>query len=228
MPIVGVIDSGYRLPAASWLIEQQRFFIEDGYLYSDSGIADPSGHGTAVIDVIRKHAAPTRIYSAQVLDSQGRSSTMQIQAAIEWLLSLNVMQINLSLGLNADNPALRQVCADAVSQGVVLVASSPAMGRRVFPAAYQGVIAVTGDARVKPVEWSWFQTNNDMAEYGAHVFGPGGQAGASIACAHLSGVIATYRQVYPQAALKDVVAHLQNNAGRTGPQKREPFNGLSK
>lgn len=227
MLLIGVVDSGCP-PAAPWLAGQKRFFVHEGYLYSDDSVPDASGHGTEVIDVIRGISGSAHIMSAQVLDAQGRSSTDQVAAAMDWLLSSGVKQINLSLGFVQDEPSLRQVFSEAVANDVIVVASCPTMGQPVYPASYPGILSVTGDARLQPTQWSWFQAGQQGAEYGGHVAGPSGQAGASIACAHVTGIIGAFRETHPQATLADVVRHLQRHASRVGPQKREPLRGLQR
>jgi hypothetical protein len=49
---------------------------------------------------------------------------------------------------------LREAVSRALDSGVLVVAASPARGQKVFPAAYPGLIAATGDARCAPGELS--------------------------------------------------------------------------
>jgi hypothetical protein len=56
--------------------------------------------------------------------------------------------------LGADRTVLRDAVSRAVEKGLLLVAALPARGQPVFPAAYPGVIAATGDARCAPGELS--------------------------------------------------------------------------
>lgn len=223
---VAVVDSGAPVLKACWLLQQRRFVVDEQVVVGEV-VPDALGHGSAVMAIIRHHAPSVNIINAQVLDAKGRCHTEQLVSALEWLLTLPAMHIHLSLGLRTPSDALREVCDALIAAGSILVASSPAMGEPVFPAALPGVLSVTGDARCAVKEWSWFQTEGTRPEYGAHVQWLQGLGGASIAAAHLSGIIATYRQRYPHATVEEVIAYLQYAASRKGEQKREPLSSLS-
>lgn len=136
--------------------------------------------------------------NAQILDArafvQGRpSSAAQIAAALEWLTEEQAAVVNMSFGLYQNRSVLADAIGRAADAGVLLVASSPAAGTAVYPAACAGVLAITGDARCDPGVYADFAGGN--LDFGA---APGGlqhsahQAGggASFACAHVSGALA--------------------------------------
>jgi hypothetical protein len=77
-----------------------------------------------------------------------------VAAAIDWLAQLGATIINLSLGTTKDSPTLRERCRRALDAKCILIASVPARGPLVFPAAYEGVWRVTGDARCAPGKFS--------------------------------------------------------------------------
>lgn len=117
---------------------------------------DRLGHGTAVARLILAAAPDVELLSAQVFADGGAVSAAAVAAAIDWAVAHGADLINLSLGLREDRWALRHACtsASASAAGVLLVASAPARGGAVYPAAYPGVVAVTGDARCAEGEWS--------------------------------------------------------------------------
>lgn len=216
---IGVVDSGHSAAQRVQVIAGRRFsLLEDGLAESELR-DDPLGHGSAVIEAISRRAPAARMCVAQVFDQRGVTSALQISAAIDWLVTQNVRQINLSLGLRQDRSLLREACAAAVARGVLLCASSPAQGAAVFPASYPQVLRVTGDARCTDEQWSWL--DSAQADFAACVRGTyPGQSGASLGCAALSGHIAGYLLEHPQASNAEVIDWLKRHAGYRGAERR--------
>ncbi|WP_409318936.1 S8 family serine peptidase [Pseudomonas sp. KCJK9016] len=216
---IGVVDSGHSAAQRMQVIAGRRFsLLEDGLAESDLR-DDPLGHGSAVIEAISRRAPGAQICVAQVFDQRGVTSALQISAAIDWLVAQDVRLINLSLGLRQDRSLLRNTCAAAVARGVLLCASSPAQGTAVFPASYPQVLRVTGDARCTDEQWSWL--DSAQADFAACVRGTyPGQSGASLGCAALSGHIASYLLVHPQASNAEVIDWLKHHALYRGPERR--------
>lgn len=191
---VGLIDSGVaeHIP----VVASCGFSLDKGDGCSE-GVAeqlaqpDKHGHGTAVADIIQTLAPESELLSAQVLSTSGMTSALQVAAAIYWLLEQEVDVINLSLGWRHRSELLAQACAFALASGTLLVASTPAQGEPVYPAAFSGVIRATGDARCDHHQWVWL--NNAQADLGACVqpiTAAGRGAGASMGCAHISAFVA--------------------------------------
>lgn len=212
---IGIIDTGLQQGYQSWLQAGQLFVLgPDGVLIQPLE-QDHLGHGSMVTRTVREQAPEAQLLMAQVFGRQAATTAAQVTAAVYWLLAQGVQLINCSLGLQADRPALRDACRAAVDSGVILCASSPAMGQAVYPASYPGVVAVTGDARCQSGEWSWLQ--GDRAEFGAAV----GTGGASMACARFSGLVAARWAPHPALAAGEVLDYFRQRASRTGPQRRE-------
>jgi hypothetical protein len=182
------------------LIEREQAFVIGGdVLTGIPAQADRLGHGSAIIDIVHHLAPQARFASAQVFHDRLTTTALQVAAAIDWLVAAGVDLINLSLGLSRPRPALEAACGRALEAGVVLCAASPARGAPVFPAAFDGVWRMTGDARCARHEISCLMTQ--QADFGAHVSpldSPGQRhgerpprgSGASMGCAHMSGHIA--------------------------------------
>jgi len=181
---VGVVDSGHAVEQAGCVVAGQRFCLADEGVERLLLAADVLGHGSAVIQAVLSRAPQARFSVAQVFDGRGVTSPLQIAAALQWLGGQGVRVINLSLGVRQDRPILREAVAELVEAGVLVCASSPARGEPVFPAAYPGVVRVTGDARCGEGEWSWL--GSAQADFGAAVR-VAGQAGASLGCAAFCG-----------------------------------------
>ncbi|KAF1030578.1 MAG: Subtilisin E [Pseudomonas sp.] len=212
---VGVVDSGHAVAQQGCVIAGRRFSLEqEGELLEDA-----LGHGSAVIEAIRRQAPSALLCVAQVFDGRGVTSTLQIAQAIDWLVTQDVRLINLSLGVRQDRDLLREACASAVAHGVLLCASSPAQGPGVFPANYPQVLRITGDARCSEQEWSWL--DSAQADFAACVRGvSAGQSGASLGCAALSGHIARFLAEQPRANNAQVLQWLRDNARFRGPERR--------
>ncbi|QXI27858.1 subtilisin-like serine protease QhpE [Pseudomonas vanderleydeniana] len=216
--LVGLVDSGHASEQASLIHAGQRFWLEDEQLRQGPLHTDSLGHGATMISHLMAEAGTARLCLAQVFGRRGQTSAIQVAAAIHWLIGQDVALISLSLGLRQDRPVLRQACAAAHEAGIVLCASSPAQGEVVFPAAYPGVLRITGDARCAAGQWSWL--DSAQAEFGASVRAGNGMAGASVACAALAGHIVGFLQREPGAGRQAVIDHLRQGASFVGPERR--------
>lgn len=182
--------------------------------------ADERGHGSQIARCLLAHAPQVRLAVAQVF---GRSRETTVDAVLDglyWLIGQGVQLINMSFGMPAASPRLAQACRDAADAGIVLVASAPARGAPVYPAAFAHCIAVTGDARCAPGDVTWLATA--AADFGTHpLIEPGHPergGGASIATARMSGLIAAMLQA--GVAPGQLSTRLQQAAIHVGPERR--------
>lgn len=215
---VGIIDSGFAAEQGDCVAHARRFWLENGELKEGDTQPDALGHGSVVLSTLTGQSGPIRLCVAQVFGDRWQTSPLQIAAALHWLIEQDVALVNMSLGLRNDRPVLREACVLAQASGILLCASSPAQGEPVYPAAYPGVIRITGDARCAPGQWSWL--NSAQADFGAHVAAANGVAGASVGCAALSGIIAGYLQANPGAGHEAVLTWLREGATFISPERR--------
>lgn len=214
---IGVVDSGHAPEQSAFVLAARRFWLEDDGLCEGPLVPDALGHGSAVVSHLLEPAVPVRLCIAQVFGARGQTSALQVAAGIYWLIEQQVALINLSLGLRQDRPSLRRACAAANEAGILLCASSPARGEPVYPASYPQVLRVTGDARCSPGQWSWLDTA--QADFGAAPQTQSATAGASVACAALSGHVAAFLHEHPGAAREQVLAYLRGAAFFVGPEQ---------
>lgn len=214
---IGVVDSGHAPAQAAFVQAARRFWLDGEALCEGPLVRDELGHGAAVVGHLLEPAVPVRLCIAQVFGARGQTSALQVAAGIYWLIEQQVALINLSLGLRQDRPSLRRACAAATEAGILLCASSPARGEAVFPASYPQVLRVTGDARCSPGQWSWLDTA--QADFGAAPHTQSATAGASVACAALSGQIAAFLHEHPGAGREAVLAYLRGAASFVGPEQ---------
>jgi hypothetical protein len=219
---VGMVDSGFAPCQANRVLAARRFQLDGDTLREGDAIPDCLGHGSTVLDVLLGVRSQVSFCVAQVFNERRQTSPLQIAAALHWLIEQRVALINLSLGLRTDRPVLREACTAAHRAGILLCASSPAQGEPVYPALYPWVIGITGDARCAQGQWSWLASA--QADFGAPVSATNGVAGASVACAAMSGLITDFLCREPGAGLAEVMTWLRTSAAFVGPERRGQSN----
>lgn len=215
---VGIADSGVEGAAAGKVIARANFSLAGALIEAGDVPRDHAGHGSALAAVIAE-ADGIELLDACIFDASLHAGAAQAAAAIDWLVDGGARLINLSFGLREDREVLREACARAMSRGVLLVASTPARGAAVFPAAYPGVLRATGDARCAAGEHSWLGT--PQADAGGVVRTPCGHvAGASAGCAHVSAALVRLMLRQPSATREELLEALRQAARYLGPERR--------
>ncbi|WP_417209029.1 hypothetical protein [Antarctobacter sp.] len=205
-----------------------RVALIDGPLAPDSpGIAeviDPAGgailrspagqHAVAIAAAIRSEAPGAAIISIPVFRGRLAASVADLVAALRLAADTDAAIVHCSLGLGRNAPEVAEAIAALADR--VVVASAVARGGPVWPAALPPVIAVQGDARCAPGQWSHLAL--PTADFGAcpHLGHRPGVAGPSIAAAHVTGVLAAQGLTCPSAAK----AFLESGASHRGRERR--------
>lgn len=140
-----MLDSG-PTPREKPALDTFRRF-DAGSSAADGMSADAAGHGTRIAAIICSARHQPELGVAQVLDAHGRGTADDVVAALQWAAEQRPDLVHMSLGLADNRPAIAAAIDALVSAGVVCVASTPARGAPVYPAACPGVIAASGDAR---------------------------------------------------------------------------------
>jgi hypothetical protein len=177
---VGLIDSCGSWPGA---IDAAAFVTDGERVERRATMADSSGHGTRIARLFAAGDASFELLLGQVFLSGGPASGAAVAAAVDWAVARRADLIHMSLGLDTDRAVLAAAVARAVESGCIIVASRPARGAVVYPAAYPQVIRATGDARCAPGEISclapgFFGACPRWAASGPANSGAGVQAGA--------------------------------------------------
>jgi hypothetical protein len=123
-----------------------------------------------------------------------------------------------ALGMARADPGMAAVVARLLDAGALVVAAAPARGAPVYPAGFEGVVSVQGDARCGPGDWS--RLDLPQARFGACPALPRhpGVAGASVAAAHLAGLAA--RNLATGAPADEVISALAREAPFQGRESR--------
>lgn len=190
------------------------------------------GHGTSISGLIagrgafRGVAPGVRLLHARAFEA-GVSSADVLLAALDWAVEQGAEIVNMSF-VGPENELFDAACANAMARGVVLVAAAGNNGPGApfgYPAAYDGVIAVTAtDAEDRLMEQANRGRYIDLSAPGVDVMAPvpGGMdavTGTSFAAAVVSGAIANLmhsgKRIEPQA-LSELLATTAVDLGAPG------------
>ena len=215
---VALIDAGVAARHAARVAAARTFRLAGERVVTEDGVAAACAgalaHGAALADVL---CGPPEValLVARVFEHDLAASAAQLAAALDWAAEEGAQVANVSAGLREDRAPLRDAIARALARGVFVVAAAPARGSAVYPAAYEGVIRATGDARCAPGEISWLGSAH--ADFGAHARA-GETRGASAGCARISAKLAALLAagVAPARAIEA----LRGAANYVGPERR--------
>ena len=166
---MGLIDGGVARHAAITMPVEQRGFAKGAPL--------ASSHGTAIASLISGSLKPGSrgLLAADIYgsDPAGGNATA-IARALGWMAQRNVPVVAISL-VGPDNSLLGRAVKAAQHKGMLVVAAvgndGPAVPPR-YPAAYKGVIGVTGvDQRERALPEAGIATPVDFAAPGAGIKG---------------------------------------------------------
>lgn len=161
----------------------------------------PAGrHAAAMASAIVEGGADVSILSIPVFPGPLTTTAAGLARALTLAAEDDAGIIHCSLGLARPDAAVTDAVARLIASGRIVVASAPARGEPVFPAALPGVISVQGDARCGAGTWS--RLGLPTADYGADPRLASDRAigGASVAAAHLTGLIAALGAISELAA----------------------------
>jgi subtilisin family serine protease len=145
---VAVIDNGFDfthpLLAPRLLAGGYDFVNNDGDPSCDTGAVFE--HGTFVAGLIALTAPDCALLPLRAFDGNGVGTTFSAADAVYYAVSHGASIINMSFGTPSNSTVMSQACAAATAAGVHMVAASGNNSTSVpsYPAAYPGVIAVSG------------------------------------------------------------------------------------
>ncbi len=232
---VGLIDGGVnvRHPALAGARIETRAF---------TGVAAPTLHGAAVASLLvgrtdgfRGAAPGAHLYAADVyggLPSGGSASA--IARAFSWMAQERVAVVNVSL-VGPPNRALENVVASMVSRGFLVVAAVGNDGPAappLYPAAYPGVIGVTGvNAQSRALVEAGRGEQVDFAAPGADMIAADNTGafapvrGTSFAAPIVAGLLAQRLQTPGAEAAARAVQDLSAQAEDLGARGRDRIYG---
>jgi thermitase len=220
---VAVLDSGLMSGIGS-----------DGFVIASLDAVNPTnpmsdtlGHGTQMAFIasgmvtpfgaITEDGGQIPVIAIKAMDDNGYTTDFTILKSIDYAMGKGARVISLSWGSANDSDFLKEILDNAVSKGMIIVASAgnEPTGKPVYPAAYPSVIGV-GAASPDGKIW-------DKSNYGSFVslYAPGFAAlpigykgdpgiygGTSISAAFVANRIANYLSKYPKSTAQQIKAAL--------------------
>ncbi len=148
--VVAVIDNGldfsHPLFDTSNLMTGYDFVDDDNDPSEISGDSTSMyGHGTFVSGIILLTAPHCRILPLRAFDETGQGNSFAVVEAIYAAIDSGAQVINMSFGMEVNNPLMQLAIEDAYNAGIVMVASAGNDSSSVpmYPAAYPEVLAVS-------------------------------------------------------------------------------------
>ncbi len=225
-PRIGLIDSGVDAhPSLVGAIATQRAFAGE--------TAAPASHGTAIASLLIATTPNARLYVADIYGGAptgGASSSLA--RALVWLARERTPVINVSL-VGSRNRVVELVVARIVARGLVIVAAvgndGPAAAP-LYPAAYEGVVGVTGvDARERVLIEAGRGAHVDFAAPGVVRVARGSETapvrGTSYAAPIVAGLLARRLGAPDPQGAERALAALREHARDLGARGRDNVYG---
>jgi len=229
---VAIIDSGIS-PHSDINISGGKSFVEYTTSYNDD-----NGHGTHVAGIVSAEnnsigvvgiAPDSDIYALKALDSEGVGYNSDIIKAIDWSIENHMDIINMSLGGSDESYAFQQAIDKAYNSGILVVAAAGNESAPVdYPAKYNNVIAVSAtDSSNQLAYFSNRGPEIEVSAPGVNVISTylgnsyASMDGTSMASPYVAGVLALYKQEYPNLTPTEIRNLLHQNVIDLGPLGRD-------
>lgn len=168
-------------------------------IYNDT-FNDQLGHGTAISSIIHKIYPYATLLIIKIFDKELTCNEDIMCEAIRYSIQEKANIINLSLGIttNAPSSELYDLCKQATSSGIIMVAAAHhRINTECYPAFFPDVFGVTNGNVKKRIEYGYIADSSiEFAAKGTiqRVFNLNNSykivEGTSYACAHFSGIVA--------------------------------------
>lgn len=240
---LGMVDGPVndRIPALTGQQLERRFFF-------NRDAETDAGHGTTIAALLMGRGPAytgllpgARLYAAAAFTGRSadrsRGTALSVARSLDWLVGRRVAVINASF-TGPDNPLVHQAIRKIISKRIPVVAAvgnHGPDGPPLFPAAYDGVIAVTAVDRFRHPYSRANQGNYiDVAAPGVRVPVPcagGGKSicyrtGTSYAAPYCTAVVATLtKRKGRRLPVQKIIARLRNNALDLKPPGPDPVTG---
>ncbi len=239
---IAVLDTG--------ISQHEDLVVAGGISFTSytTSYSDDNGHGTHVAGIIGAKnnqigtvgvASEASVYAVKVLGANGSGYLSDIIAGIDWAITNDMDIINLSLGTTGDSLALRQAVDRAYSKDILVVASAGNSGKFdgggdtvQYPARYDSTIAVSA-IDIEHHRGTFSSTGNtvEIAAPGVSILSTYlnnkyvKMDGTSMAAPYVTGILALWKQAYPNLSNRELREKLQNTAKDLGVTGRDTFFG---
>lgn len=214
-------------------------------------LKDDNGHGTHVAGIIAGMdntigvlgvAPGVELYSIKALDASGVGNQTDVVAGIEWAIEHDIDIINLSITTFTDSLALKKIIQQASDKGILVTAASgndetgagqPAGTDIAYPARYNEVIgvgAITQD--MKRALFSYIGPSLEFTAPGERIYstyvtksgttdGYAYMSGTSMATPYVTGVMALYKEAFPDMSTQQLRSFGQEHALDLGKEGKD-------
>ncbi|MCL7746779.1 S8 family peptidase [Halalkalibacter alkaliphilus] len=239
---IAVIDSGIATNHSALKVTGGVSMVNYTNSYNDD-----FGHGTHAAGIIASTASKApgvaqgvQLYAVKTLDRNGMGRLNDTIRGIEWAVNNGMDIINLSLGTDESHTALRSAVDEAHERGVIIVAAAGNKHSNFdkpmpvqYPARYGSVIAVSAlDKNNKIARFSATGAAIELTAPGVDIYstylnnGYTHMDGTSMSSPFVAGVIALYKEAYPNASNIEIRRLVRNNALDLGAQGRDELFGF--
>ena len=201
---IAMIDTGTIDPNAKGI----QFSMFKGRIIESSQIKDDIGHGAGIYNIIKKHCKNANIFVVKLFEKKNQKpNIILLLHALEYIYKfVQCHIINISLSISYSDYAnylseLRTICKKLYEKNIIIVSAFDNFGSISYPAMFPEVIGViSGEHCNKTNELEYIQDDNRIVNYAGFgksqsVLGIDGKyhmsQGNSLACAHISGIIAS-------------------------------------
>ncbi|MFD2683118.1 S8 family peptidase [Bacillus seohaeanensis] len=190
-----------------------------------------------------------QLYGVKVLDYSGLGTTTTILTGIEWALENDMDILNLSFTTPADDPALKAIIDEAYRRGLLIVAAAGNVGNSsgtgdtvLYPAKYSSVIGVAGvDKYLQRMKESSSGSTVEVSAPGKNIIstiplsadiydgvqdGYAPMSGTSMATPYVTGLLALYKEKYPNENNETLRNKLVTTTLDLGENGRDPLYGF--
>ncbi len=199
----------------------------------DNSYDDNHGHGTHVAGIIGAKnnnlgtvgvAPDSKLYAVKILDGAGEGTVEGAIAGVDWSITNHMDIVNLSIGSPEGSSAYQAIFKKAKSKGIIVVAASGNNNLKSksgvdYPARYPEVIGVAAlDNYNKHAEFSSEGSQVNIAAPGVNILSTylNGKykylSGTSMATPYTSGVLALYKNAYPNESSANLIKLMYEDA----------------
>lgn len=226
---IGMIDTGIDIdnPFLKNQVIQSQPFLSETIPHA------PKVHGTSVAIQLVGHSSTTPVglmpnatlFAAETFRQRDsthiEATTWNIVRALDWLIQQQVQVINMSLG-GPDNALLTLAIHHTLGQNISIIAAAGNLGpegQAVYPAAQDGVIAVTAlDAKLNPYLHANRGNYISLSAPGVDIWVPNGEgtglfkSGTSFATPFVTTAAAVLKLSHPLWTPSQISTQLANSA----------------
>ncbi|MFI8687539.1 S8 family peptidase [Rossellomorea sp. NPDC077527] len=248
---VAVIDTGISSSHPDLHVRGGVSFV-DGV----EALKDDNGHGTHVAGIIAGMdnaigvlgvSPGVELYSVKALDSGGIGNQTDVVAGIDWAIKHDIDIINLSITTFTDSLALKKIIQQANEKGILVTAASgneetgagqPAGTDIAYPARYDEVIGVGAITQeMKRALFSYIGPSLEFTAPGERIYSTyvtnGGatdgyayMSGTSMATPYVTGVMALYKEAFPDLSSEELRSFVQEHALDLGQKGKDDQYGF--